>query len=141
MDQLSENLPGIISLALIVGVCVFAGIRVGPRFLIRRLAGVIFVLFGVTFITFILGYFAPGNAVLTQTQGRGGAAYIRHLEAFYGLNLPWYEQYARFLNQLVHFSLGYSYINSSQSVGSILARYVPISATLAITAVFWAVLI
>ena len=55
MDQLSQNLPGIIALALIVGVCAFAGIRVGPRFLIRRIAGVIFVLFGVTFIFFVVG--------------------------------------------------------------------------------------
>ncbi len=141
MDQLSQNLPGIIALALIVGICAFAGIRVGPRFLIRRIAGVIFVLFGVTFITFILGYFAPGNAVLTQTQGRGGPALIHHLEVFYGFNLPWYEQYARFLNQLLHFNLGYSYINSTQSVGAILGRYVPISAQLGITAVVLAVLV
>jgi ABC-type dipeptide/oligopeptide/nickel transport system permease component len=141
MDQLTQNLPGIIALALIVGICAFAGIRVGPRFLIRRLAGVVFVLFGVTFITFILGYFAPGNAVFTQTNGRGGAAYIHHLEVFYGFNLPWYQQYARFLNQLLHFNLGYSYIDSSQSVSSILGRYVPISAQLGVTAVVLAVLV
>jgi ABC-type dipeptide/oligopeptide/nickel transport system permease component len=139
MDQLSQNLPGIIALAVIVGVCAFAGIRVGPRFLIRRIAGVIFVLFGVTFITFILGYFAPGNAVLTTTQGKGGPDLIRHLEHLYGLDLPWYEQYARFINGLLHFDLGYSYIDQTQRVSDILGRYVPVSAQLGITAVVLAV--
>ena len=117
MDQLSQNLPGIVALALIVGVCAFAGIRVGPRFLIRRIAGIIFVLFGVTFITFILGYFAPGNAVLTQTGGHAPREVIEHLMHLYGLDLPWYEQYARFLNGLLHFNLGYSYIDVTQTCG------------------------
>jgi len=141
MDQLSQNLPGIVALAVIVGVCAFAGIRVGPRFLIRRIAGVIFVLFGVTFITFILGYFAPGNAVLIQTQGKGGGALLQHLLDLYGLNLPWYEQYARFLNGLLHFDLGYSYIDVTQRVSDILGRYVPVSAQLGVTAVVLAVLV
>ena len=141
MDQLSQNLPGIIALVLIVGVCAYAGIRVGPRFLIRRIAGIIFVLFGVTFITFILGYFAPGNAVLTQTGGHAPRQVIQHLLHLYGLDLPWYEQYARFLNQLLHFNLGYSYIDVSQTVGAILGRYVPISAQLGVTAVVLAVLL
>ena len=60
MEQLSQNLPGIIALASLAGIGAFTGIRVGPRFLMRRIAGIIFVFFGVTFITFILGYFAPG---------------------------------------------------------------------------------
>jgi ABC-type dipeptide/oligopeptide/nickel transport system permease component len=141
MDQLSQNLPGIIALAVIVGVCAFAGIRVGPRFLIRRIAGVIFVLFGVTFITFILGYFAPGNAVLTQTGGHAPRAVIDHLLHLYGLDLPWYEQYARFINGLLHFNLGYSYIDVTQTVSSILSRYVPVSAQLGITATVLAVLL
>ena len=141
MDQLSQNLPGIVTLVLIVGICAYAGIRIGPRFLIRRIAGIIFVLFGVTFITFILGYFAPGNAVLTQTGGHASRQTIAHLKHLYGLDLPWYEQYARFLNQLLHFNLGYSYIDRSQTVSAILGRYVPISAQLGVTAVVLAVLL
>ncbi len=141
MDQLSQNLPGIVALAVIVGICAFAAIRVGPRFLIRRIAGVIFVLFGVTFITFILGYFAPGNAVFTQTGGHASKQTILALERFYGFNLPWYEQYGRFLNLLLHFSLGYSYIDQSQTVVEILSRYVPVSAQLGLTATVLAVLV
>jgi ABC-type dipeptide/oligopeptide/nickel transport system permease component len=141
MDQLSQNLPGIISLALIVGVCAYAGIRVGPRFLIRRLAGVIFVLFGVTFITFILGYFAPGNAILSQVGGKAPPYVIHHLEVEYGFTLPWYQQYANFVNGLIHFNLGYSYIERSQSVSDILSRYVPTSAQLGVTATVLAILL
>jgi ABC-type dipeptide/oligopeptide/nickel transport system permease component len=138
MGQLSQNLPGIIALAVLVGICAFAGIRVGPRFLIRRIAGVIFVVFGVTFITFLLGFFAPGNAAIGQTRDKN---LIKFLEHFYGLDQPWYVQYGRFLNNLLHFNLGYSYLDRSQTVLDILGRYVPVSAQLGVTAVVLAILV
>ncbi len=53
-----SNLPAIITAVIVLAFLVFTGIRLGPQFLVRRLAGLIFVIFGVTFITFILGYFA-----------------------------------------------------------------------------------
>jgi ABC-type dipeptide/oligopeptide/nickel transport system permease component len=138
MEQLSQNLPGVIALAVLAGISAFAGIRVGPRFLIRRIAGIVFVVFGVTFITFILGYFAPGNAAIGQTRDKN---LIKLLEHFYGLDQPWYVQYGRFMNNLLHFNLGYSYLNKSQTVLDILGRYVPVSAQLGITAVVLAVLL
>jgi ABC-type dipeptide/oligopeptide/nickel transport system permease component len=142
MEQLSQNLPGIIALAFVAGIGVVAAIRVGPGFLIRRIAGVIFVFFGVTFITFILGYFAPGSAI-TFPGGIGHCpqCVIRSLEAEYGFNLPWYQQYANFVNGLIHFNLGYSYIDRSQSVSAILARYVPTSVQLGVTATILAILV
>jgi len=33
------------------------------RFLLTRVMGLIFVLFSVTFLTFIFGYFAPGDPI------------------------------------------------------------------------------
>ncbi|MHB8596332.1 MAG: ABC transporter permease, partial [Ktedonobacteraceae bacterium] len=33
------------------------------QFLIKRLIGLVFVIIGVTFITFIMGYFAPGDPI------------------------------------------------------------------------------
>ena len=32
-------------------------------FLLKRLIGLLFVIIGVTFVTFIIGYFAPGNPI------------------------------------------------------------------------------
>jgi ABC-type dipeptide/oligopeptide/nickel transport system permease component len=140
MDQLSQNLPGIVALAMIVGIFAFAGIRIGLQFVIRRIAGIIFVLLGVTFITFILGYFAPGSAILSQLGGHAKPELIQQLIHEYGLDAPWYQQYATFLNGLLHFNLGYSYIERSQSVWAILERYVPISAQLGVTATVLAIL-
>ncbi len=64
-DLLSNALAAILVVA-VLAFLVFAGFRLGVRFLVRRLVGLVFVVLGVTFITFILGYFAPGNAAYTQ---------------------------------------------------------------------------
>ena len=66
MDNLlGSAVPILIGLA-VLALLVFAALRLGIRFVIRRLVGLVFVIIGVTFITFIMGYFAPGNAVYSQ---------------------------------------------------------------------------
>ncbi|HUY76674.1 MAG TPA: ABC transporter permease [Ktedonobacterales bacterium] len=127
MGSLLSNLPALVFLLALIGFCVFVGFRLGVRFLIRRLAGLVFVVLGVSFVTFILGYLAPGGVVYAQlgqhyTVARGDQ--LRHL---YGLDLPWYEQYAHYLNQLLHLSLGTSWLNSGQTVFQILGIYLPAS--------------
>jgi ABC-type dipeptide/oligopeptide/nickel transport system permease component len=141
MQQLTASLPAILVVAVILAFLVFTAVRVGVRFLVRRLAGLIFILLGVTFITFLLGYFAPGDAVVGQLGVHytpQAAAELRH---FYGLDLPWYQQYGNFLGRLVHFDLGMSYINRDQTVWSILQRGVPVSMQLGLMAILVAVVI
>ena len=133
MDQILSNLPGLILAALIVAFLVYTGFRLGPRFLVRRVAGLVFVIFGVSFITFILGYFAPGDAVVNQLgvhYTKAGARALRHL---YGLDQPWYVQYGSFLYRLIHFDLGISWADRSQTVWNILKQFVPVSATLGLS--------
>jgi ABC-type dipeptide/oligopeptide/nickel transport system permease component len=126
----------------------FVAIRVGPRFLLRRIAGVIFVVFGVTFITFILGYFAPGNAILTTCGSvcpkltKSLENYYDHLyDHLYGRDVPWYVQYGRFMNNLLHFNLGHSYIYTTQTVRDILGHFVPVSAQLTASAIVLAIVV
>ena len=141
MGNLTANLPAIIALVAIVGFLAYIAFRIGFRFLIRRLAGLVFILIGVTFITFILGYFAPGDAVVGQLGVHytpQAAAQLRH---FYGLDLPWYQQYGNFLGRLLHFDLGSSYINRDQTVWEILQRGVPISLQLGVLAILLSVVI
>ncbi|HEX6542170.1 MAG TPA: ABC transporter permease [Ktedonobacterales bacterium] len=128
---------GIVVLALLV----LAGFRLGLRFLLRRLLGLIFVIIGVTFITFIMGYFAPGNAVYNQLGQHYTKEAYEQLTHFYGLDLPWYQQYGNFLWRLLHLDLGHSYINDADTVWTILQRYVPASLQLGIGGVVLAVLI
>ena len=141
MDQLLSSLPAIIVVLLLVGVLAYGGIRVGPRFLIRRLAGLVFVLFGVTFITFILGYISPGTPVELLCQPKCTAAGIAQLKHLYHLDLPWYEQYGNFLNNLLHFDLGLSFTQRGRKVLAILGSGVPISAQLGLTSLLFQVLI
>ena len=109
MQELLSNLPALILLIGILAALVYAGVRIGPRFLLRRLAGLIFVVIGVTFVTFILGYITPGNVVAVLCGDKCPSSTRHAIEAQYGLTLPWYEQYGRFLNNLVHFNLGISF--------------------------------
>lgn len=139
-ELLSTAAPAIIAIA-VLALLIFAGFRLGMRFLIRRLVGLVFVVIGVTFITFIMGFFAPGNAVYTQLGQHYTREAYAQLTHFYGLDLPWYQQYGNFLGRLLHFDLGYSYINDADSVWTILQRYVPASAQLGVSGVLLALLV
>ncbi|HEY1387697.1 MAG TPA: ABC transporter permease [Ktedonobacterales bacterium] len=141
MDNLVAGVVPILIGLAVLALLVFAGLRLGIRFVIRRLVGLVFVIIGVTFITFIMGYFAPGNAVYSQLGQHYSKETYDQLTHFYGLDLPWYQQYLNFLGRLLHLDLGYSYINDADTVWSILARYVPASAVLGIGGVVLAVVI
>jgi ABC-type dipeptide/oligopeptide/nickel transport system permease component len=127
-----------LALGLLIIVVVGAGFAyaawsIGIRFLLRRLASLIFVLLAITFITFILGYFAPGDAILYQLGDhfRASHIYAEKLYAFYGLKLPWYQQYANYLGRLLHFNLGFSWLDDTKSVWGIIKGELPASVELA----------
>ncbi|HEU5441406.1 MAG TPA: ABC transporter permease [Ktedonobacterales bacterium] len=141
MSSFLSSLPAVIVVLAVIAFLIFTGMRVGVRFLIRRLAGLVFVLIGVTFITFIMGYFAPGDAVLTQLGQRytpERAAALRHV---LGLDLPWYQQYFHFVVQLLHLSLGNSYVDNQPAVLTVLSRDLPASMQLGMTGIVLAVVV
>src|SRR6266700_279142 len=107
------------------------------QFLIKRLLGLVFVIIGVTFITFIMGYIAPNDPV-TQLLGQHytHAAYVQ-LKHVYGLDLPWYQQYYDFLTGLFRLDFGLSFQYQSRTVWDILKDGVPISLELGL----WALLL
>lgn len=141
MGGLLSNIPAVLVLLALLAFLAYATIRVGPRFMIRRLAGLIFVLFGVTFITFIMGYFAPGNAIFSQLGQHFTKAAAANLEIQYGLNLPWYQQYANFVTRLLHFDLGTSFLSTGTTVWQILQRFVPNSVGLGVIGTLLAVVV
>ncbi len=114
------NIPEILAVLLVVAVFAFGGIRIGLRFLIRRLAGLVFVLFGVSFITFILGYVTPGTPVDLSVSRNVRRRSIAALHQFYRLDLPWYHQYWNFLTNLLHFNLGLSFAVRGRKVSDVL---------------------
>ena len=100
------------------------------QFLLKRLIGFLFVLLGVSFITFIIGYFAPIDPIrqlMGQHYTYQGWLQLRHA---YGLDLPWYQQYYNFLSRFMHFDFGRSIHYQNRSVWDILKDGVSISAEL-----------
>jgi ABC-type dipeptide/oligopeptide/nickel transport system permease component len=100
------------------------------QFLVKRFIGLIFVVICVTFITFIFGYFAPGDpikALLGEHFDPLTYALLRHQ---YGLDLPWYQQYFNFLTGLFRLNFGYSFHYQGRAVSDILASGVPPSTEL-----------
>ncbi|WP_376794602.1 ABC transporter permease [Thermogemmatispora sp.] len=107
------------------------------QFLIKRLIGLVFVVIGVTFITFIMGYFAPGDPIRTMLGEHFSPQLYAQLKHAYGLDLPWYQQYWNFLVHLAHFDFGYSFKTQGRPVWDILRDGVPVSMELAL----WALVI
>ena len=107
------------------------------QFLVKRFIGLIFVIIGVTFITFILGYFAPGDPIRELLGNHVIPKVYNDLKEAYGLNLPWYQQYWNFLSHLFRLDFGFSFHQQNYPVWNILRDGVPVSTELA----FWALLI
>ena len=107
------------------------------QFLIKRFIGLIFVIIGVTFITFILGYFAPGDPIKALLGNHFNQTLYLQLRHDYGLDVPWYQQYWNYLVNLAHFNFGYSFKDQGRPVWDILREGVPVSAELG----FWALVI
>src|SRR5262249_41545605 len=125
MDQLFPYLVPTLAILAAGGFLIYTAQRIGIRFLIRRLAGLVFVMLGVSFITFIMGYLAPGDAVRTLCGQHCTNERYLHLLNFYGLDLPWYTQYLRYLGNLLHGNLGYSFLDDNTPVLVSLGRFLP----------------
>src|SRR5882724_9107909 len=111
------------------------------QFLTKRFIGLIFVILGVTFITFIMGYFAPGNPIRAMMGDHYNSVLEAQLRHAYGLDLPWYHQYYNFLLNLLHFNFGTSFKYVNRPVWDILKDGVPISAELSLWALMLQILI
>jgi ABC-type dipeptide/oligopeptide/nickel transport system permease component len=111
------------------------------QFLIKRFIGLIFVIIGVTFITFVLGYFAPGDPVRTMLGNHFDPVLYAQLKHAYGLDQPFWIQYWNFLKGLFRLDFGLSYEYVNEPVWDILKQGVPVSAELGLWALFLGTLI
>jgi peptide/nickel transport system permease protein len=98
-------------------------------YLARRLVQSVFVVFGVTIIVFIIIHALPGGPARGLLGAEASARQVRQFIVANGYNQPIVVQYGRFLGQLVHANLGYSY-HYNQTVASLLAQDLPKSALL-----------
>jgi peptide/nickel transport system permease protein len=68
---------------------------------IKRLLGLVLVLFGVLTVIFIIPYLAPGGPERALIGWPYTAERASALRGHYGFDQPWYEQYGRWLNNWV----------------------------------------
>jgi ABC-type dipeptide/oligopeptide/nickel transport system permease component len=104
------------------------------KIILRRLISLPFVILSITLITFVAGYLAPGDPILTMMGSRHDADLYARLRHLYGLDLPWYEQYLNYLNELVHGDLGLSFRYQGRPVWDLIKNGVPVSALLGLAA-------
>jgi ABC-type dipeptide/oligopeptide/nickel transport system permease component len=107
----------------------------------RRLLSLVFVIFSITFLTFIVGYLAPGDPILVLMGPRRDPQLYASLRHQYGLDLPWYQQYFNYVGGLLHGDLGMSYRFQERSVNDILANGIGVSIALGAMALALSVLI
>jgi ABC-type dipeptide/oligopeptide/nickel transport system permease component len=104
------------------------------QFITKRLIGLIFVVIGVSFITFIMGYFSPIDPVRVMLGQHFTPDTYNSIRHQYGLDLPWYQQYFNFLVRLLHFDLGVSFHYRGLSVWELIKGKVPVSIELGLGA-------
>ena len=93
-------------------------------FLIRRTGQAIFVLFLVTLATLFLVHLFPGGPVRALLGVRATQFQIAYYNKLYGFNQPIYVQYLKWVDQLIHGNLGFSY-HLNQTVTSLIAQCLP----------------
>ncbi len=97
------------------------------RFLVTRVTGLIFVLLSVSFITFVMGLFAPGDPIQAMLGNHSTPFIYNTLKHSYGLDLPWYQQYYNFLKNLLHGSFGLSFYYPQRQAWDVLSTGLPYS--------------
>lgn len=91
----------------------------------KRLFYAALILLGVTFITYLLLFLIPADPA-RQIAGRSATAeVVANIRHQLGLDLPFHEQYLRYLGHLLQGDLGRSYVQRSQVTDLMAARIGP----------------
>ncbi|HEX5706285.1 MAG TPA: ABC transporter permease subunit [Pyrinomonadaceae bacterium] len=108
-------------------------------FVIRRLIVILPMVIIVVTLTWLLIRLAPGN--FYSGEKRLPPAIEKNIREKYGLDKPMYVQYGKMLGSVLRGDFGSSLRYEGQSVNQILARTLPISATLGIAAYLLALVV
>jgi peptide/nickel transport system permease protein len=113
-----------------------------PRFVLSRLAALLFLLLGITFVTFFLTEIVPSNAAATALgeQAAGDPAAVAAFNQHYGLDKPLPLRYLIYLRDLLHGDMGQSSLTHN-AVSSDLRQFIPATAELAFYSVLLAAVV
>ncbi len=110
------------------------------HYALRRIALMIFVLFGVTLITFGVTHVVPVDPVLALVGDHAPESLVQQVRKEFGLDKPLPVQYVVYIDNVLHGNLGIS-IADQQPVSSDLAQYLPATIELATAAIVVAIVV
>ena len=110
------------------------------RLIISRLGTAIPSLIGVVIVTFLLTRVLPGDPATYFAGPVASKEAIAEIQHQLGLDLPLWQQFARYLGDLLHGNLGNS-LTTGQPVLTELANRLPASAELTLLSLFMAVIV
>ncbi|MDL2317303.1 ABC transporter permease [Desulfovibrio sp. OttesenSCG-928-A18] len=95
----------------------------------RRLLWLLVVFLGITLVSFVVIHLAPGSPMDMETTLNPNVdrQAQERLAEFYGLNKPLYEQYADWLNRLVHLDFGDSMSTDARPVIDKITERLPLT--------------
>ncbi|MGC4105819.1 MAG: ABC transporter permease [Thermomicrobiales bacterium] len=97
------------------------------RYLLGRIAGLIFVLFAVSVIAFSLMQAVPGGPFGVDEKGNSSAQTRENQEKKYGLDKPVYVQYVRYIYHAVQGDFGVPFQSPTETVTGVIARAWPVT--------------
>ncbi len=104
-------------------------------YILRRTFQSLLIMLGISFVTFVLLYLIPADPA-RQIAGRSATAQtVENIREQLGLNLPFYQQYGRYLAGLVQGDLGRSYLQKTE-VGALIWSRLPATLLLMAGAIF-----
>jgi oligopeptide transport system permease protein len=105
-------------------------------FILRRLGWILITLWAVFTVSFFLIRSVPGGPFDSERQIE--PEILANMNKRFHLDEPLYKQYLRELTNIARGDLGYSYKMADYSVNEIIAQGLPVSASLGILALAWA---
>jgi peptide/nickel transport system permease protein len=110
------------------------------RFLVRRIAFGVVVMWLVATIVFAMYFIAPHDVARTLAGKQASADTVAAIKHNLGLDRPTIVQYGSFLWKALHGDLGYSYANS-ESVTTLIGQGLPATASLVVGgAILWLIM-
>ncbi len=105
------------------------------RYILKRLMAGILTIWVIITITFVLMHAVPGNPFQMKEENKTPPEVMARLEAKYGLDKPLWQQYLRYLNDVLHGDFGVSFKKADTTVNEIIDRGFPASAKVGVIAV------
>lgn len=106
----------------------------------QRSWGLILVVTGVCMITFIISHLIPGDPARLLAGDRASDEIVQHIRQQLGLDLPLWQQFIRYVEQLLHGDLGIS-IRTGRPVLEDLKNFFPATLELAFCALIIALVV